>query len=221
MEPWYRFAETVLRPPISLWFNWRMEGQEHVPSEGAALVACNHISYFDPLAHALFIERCGRRPRFLAKSELYGNWFVRKVLDGTKQIPVYRGTGDRAPVEAAIGALREGEVVMIYPEGTRTKNPDHTPMQGKTGVARLSLATDLPVIPLAVWGSQHVDIQHGIHLGKFGRPIWLKAGVPMDFSAHADRADDPATLRGVTDEVMAELSRLIGDLRSRYPKRWA
>ena len=214
-------AESILRPPIKLWFNWNMEGMDNIPGEGAALVACNHISYFDPLAHALFVSRCGRRPRFLAKSELYGNWFLRIALEGTKQIPVHRGTGDRAPVETAKKALREGQLVMIYPEGTRTQNPDFTPMQGKTGIARLTLASDVPVIPLAVWGTQHVDIQHGIHPGKFGRPIWVKAGVPMDFSAYADQGDSPEVIRQVTDQVMDELSRLVGDLRSRYPKRWA
>jgi len=198
-----------------------MEGMEHVPREGAALVACNHISYFDPLAHGLFVLKCGRRPRFLAKSELYENWLVRHVLEGAKQIPVQRGSGDKAPVESAKRALRDGEVVMIYPEGTRTGNPDFTPMEGKTGIARLTLSTDVPVIPLAVWGSQHVRIQHGIHPGKFGRPIWVKAGVPMDFSAYSDRAADPQAIREVTDQVMNELSRLVGDLRSRYPKRWA
>jgi len=198
-----------------------MEGLEHMPREGPALLACNHISYFDPLAHGLFVVRAGRRPRFLAKSELYENWFVRQVLTGAKQIPVHRGTGDKAPVETAKESLRQGEVVVIYPEGTRTRNPDFTPMEGKTGVARLTLATDVPVIPLAVWGSQHVDIQHGIHPGKFGRPIWLKAGVPMDFSEYSEEADDPDTVRRVTEGIMAELSRLVGDLRSRYPKRWA
>src|SRR5205823_8488927 len=111
LEPWYRFAESVLRPPITLWFNWRMEGQEHMPREGPALLACNHISYFDPLAHGLFVVKAGRRPRFLAKSELYENWFVRQVLTGAKQIPVHRGTGDKAPVETAKESLRQGEVV--------------------------------------------------------------------------------------------------------------
>ena len=194
---------------------------EHVPREGPALIACNHISYFDPLAQGLFVSRCGRRARFLAKSELYENRFLRRVLEGAKQIPVHRGTGDRTPVEIAKRALHDGEVVLVYPEGTRTRNPDFTPMQGKTGIARLTLGTDVPVIPLVVWGSQHVEIQHGLHPGKFGRPIWLKAGVPLDFSAHADEADDPRIIRQVTDQIMDELSRLVGDLRSRYPKRWA
>ena len=72
-EPWYRFLELTLRPILAMWFNWRFEGKEHIPDEGPLLVACNHISYLDPLAHAYMLVRSGRRPRFLAKNELYGS----------------------------------------------------------------------------------------------------------------------------------------------------
>jgi 1-acyl-sn-glycerol-3-phosphate acyltransferase len=208
-------------PPLKLWFNWRFEGMEHIPAEGPALAACNHTSYFDPLAHAYMIHKARRRPRFLAKSELYDNWLLRQVLGGARQIPVYRGTGSRAPLEAAAKALESGEVVVIYPEGTVTRNPDRTPMEGKTGVARLTLTTAVPVVPIAVWGSHNV-LQKGGEKGlTFGRPIWLQAGAPMDFSAYAHTAEDPVALRKVTDAIMAELSRLVADLRSRYPKRWS
>src|SRR5213083_3083295 len=106
-EPWYRFAVTALRPPLALWFNWRFEGLEHIPREGPLLVACNHISYFDPLAHGYLLVRAGRRPRFLAKKELYGNTFLRHLLEGAHQIPVERGSGSSAPVMAAMEALQE------------------------------------------------------------------------------------------------------------------
>jgi len=210
----------TLRPPAQILFNWRFEGREHIPREGPLLVACNHISYFDPIAQGLMLVKAGRRPRFLAKKELYGNWFLRHLLEGAKQIPVERGTGSAAPVEAARRALREGETVMIYPEATITRNPDFTPMQGKTGVARLTLSAEVPVLPMAVWGSQHVWQREGARSLKFGRPIWVKAGVPMDFSEFEGQQDDPAVLRKVTDQVMDELTRLVNDLRSRYPKRW-
>jgi 1-acyl-sn-glycerol-3-phosphate acyltransferase len=219
-EPWFRFAEWTLRPPAQLWFNWRFEGREDIPREGPVLVACNHISYFDPIAHGLMMVKAGRRPRFLAKKELYENWFLRHLLQGARQIPVERGTGSSAPVEAARRALREGEAVMIYPEATITRNPDSTPMQGKTGVARLTLSTDVPVLPMAVWGSQHVWQREGMGSVGFGRPIWVKAGVPVDFSDFAGQQDDPAVLRKVTDQVMDELTQLVNDLRRRYPKRW-
>jgi 1-acyl-sn-glycerol-3-phosphate acyltransferase len=219
-EPWFRFAEWTLRPPVQLWFNWRFEGMDDIPREGPLLVACNHVSYFDPLAHGLMMVKAGRRPRFLAKKELYGNWFLGHLLEGAKQIPVERGTGSAAPVEAAKEALRDGEAVMIYPEGTTTRNADSTPMQGKTGVARLTLSSGVPVLPMAVWGSQHVWQRDGVRSLKFGRPIWVKAGVPMDFSEFDDQQGDPAVIRKVTDQVMDELTRLVLDLRSRYPKRW-
>jgi 1-acyl-sn-glycerol-3-phosphate acyltransferase len=220
-EPWFRFAEWTLRPPIALWFNWRFEGLEHIPPEGPILVACNHISYLDPLAHAYMLVKAGRRSRFLAKSELYGNPFLRRLLQGTRQIKVERGSGSMAPVEEAKRALREGEAVMVYPEGTITRNPDFTPMEGRTGVARLTLASEVPVLPMAVWGSQHVWQRAGVGSLKFGRPIWVKAGAPLDFSQYEGKGNDPATLRKITDTVMDELARLVTDLRARYPKRWS
>jgi 1-acyl-sn-glycerol-3-phosphate acyltransferase len=219
-EPWYRFAVLTLRPPIALWFNWRFEGTEHVPSEGPVLVAANHVSYFDPLAHGLMLVKAGRRPRFLAKKELYGNWFLRHLLEGAKQIRVERGSGSAAPLQEAEKALKDGEVVLVYPEATVTRNPDFTPMKAKTGIARLTLATDVPVLPIAVWGSQAVWQRSGARNLAFGRPIWVKAGPPLDFSQFEGQQDDPAALREVTGAVMDELSRLVQDLRQRYPKRW-
>lgn len=221
VEPWMRFAETALIPPIAVWFNWHFEGMEQIPQEGPVLVACNHISYFDPLAHGYFLEKAGRRPRFLAKSELYEKWLTRKVLEGTRQIKVYRGTGDHAPVENALAALEQGELVVVYPESTVTTNPDFTPMQGKSGVARLALASHLPVLPLAVWGSQHVWQKGGKRSLKFGRPIWVKAGTPLDFSDREEGRDDPDVLRSVTDDVIKALGVLVEDLRARYPARWS
>jgi 1-acyl-sn-glycerol-3-phosphate acyltransferase len=220
-EPWMRFAEMMLIPPISTWFRWRFEGFEHVPAEGAALIACNHISYFDPLAHGYFLEKAGRRPRYLAKIELFKHPVTGPVLRGARQIPVVRGTGDAGPIEIALKALHDGEVVVVYPESTVTSNEDFSPMRGKTGIARLTLASGVPVIPLAVWGSAPVWQRNGKRNLKFGRPIWVKAGPPLDFSEFEDEQGDAKVVRQVTDQVMAELSVLVDDLRARYPKRWS
>lgn len=221
IEPWMRLAETVVLPPIAVWFQWRFEGRANIPTEGPALIAGNHISLFDPLAHGYFLEKAGRRPRFLAKTELFRNPILRKVLTGARQIPVRRGSGDRAPLEAAITALKEGEVVVVYPESTTTRNDDFSPMQGKTGVARLALASGVPVIPLAVWGTQYVWKRSGAKSFKFRRPIWVKAGAPLDFSLYEEEPDHPDVLRKVTDLVMGEVSLLVDDLRARYPRRWS
>ncbi len=223
-EPWYRLVESTLRPPLAMWFNWRFEGLEHIPREGAVLVACNHISYLDPLAHGYMLVKAGRRPRYLAKKELFGNPLLRSVLRGTKQIPVERGSGSAAPIETAREALKEGEVVLVYPEATVTSNPDCSPMRGKTGIARLALTEDVPVLPIAVWGSQNVWQRKGMQSLKFGRPIWLKAGPPLDFSQFEGQRDDSLTLRKVTSRASSSItvSVTLRSVRgsSRWPSNW-
>ena len=209
-------------PPVKFWFSWRFEGLEHIPASGPAIVCCNHISYLDPLGNAYAIIKAGRRPRFLAKDELFAIPLVGRVLRGAGQIPVDRGrAGDPSPLLAAQAALRVGEVVEIYPEGTVTKNPDSSPMHAKTGAVRLSLATGVPIVPMASWGSQAVWQKSGKGSLAFGRPIWVKAGPPIDLSAHAGELEDRRVLRDLTDQVMTEIGALVEDLRSRYPKRWS
>jgi len=166
--------------------------------------------------------KAGRRPRFLAKQDLFRIPLVGRVLAGAGQIPVDRGTPeDPAPLEQAEAALHRGEVVVVYPEGTVTTHPDSMPMEGKTGVVRLSLATGVPVTPMASWGSQAVWQKSGRGSLKFGRPVWIKVGDPIDLSAHADRANDRDALRELTAVVMSRIAELVEDLRARYPARWS
>ena len=159
----------------------------------------------------------------LARSELFENPFLRVVLRGAGQIPVRRGTGDQAPLEEAARALDRGEVVVIYPEGTSmTENPDLSPMRGKTGAVRLSIRTGVPILPVATWGGQYVWRKGGPKRFTFGRPIWLKAGEPLEPPAMGPAsAQDQELVRRLTDELMDRLTVLVDDLRSRYPKRWA
>jgi 1-acyl-sn-glycerol-3-phosphate acyltransferase len=221
LEPWYRAMVGVLRPPFQLWFNWRFEGLERVPAEGPAIIAGNHLSYLDPFAHAYFVVKAGRRPRFLAKQELFDAPFVGTVLRGAGQIPVRRGRGDRSPLEEAERAIAEGDVVVIYPEGTSTTtNADFSPGRGKTGAVRLSLATGVPIIPVATWGGQYVWRRDGRQSVAFGRPIWLRAGEPFDAAARTGADPDHAMVRAVTDQLMGEIASLVDGLRGRYPERW-
>jgi 1-acyl-sn-glycerol-3-phosphate acyltransferase len=214
--------ETALRPPLQLWFNWRLEGLDRIPAEGPLIVAGNHLSYLDPLAHGYFVDAAGRHPRFLAKQELFDKPIIGTVLRGAGQIPVRRGAGDATPLEEAQRSLNEGEVVVIYPEGTTTTtNPDFSPGPGKTGAVRLSLATGVPILPVATWGGQYVWRKDGRQSLAFGRPIWACAGKPLDLRSRAAADADPATVRALTDELMGELSSLVADLRERYPARWA
>ena len=143
----------MVLPPLLLWFRLRHEHLERIPSTGPAIVVCNHISYLDPLTNGEAIDRRGRRPRFLAKEELFRIPLVGRVLRGAKQIPVARGTRDTSSLDAAADALARGEVVLVYPEGTVTTREDGLPMSGKTGAVRLALLTGVPIIPMASWGS--------------------------------------------------------------------
>jgi 1-acyl-sn-glycerol-3-phosphate acyltransferase len=210
-----------LLPPFKLWFNWRFEGLDRIPAEGSLIVAGNHLSYVDPFAHGYFVVKAGRRPRFLAKAELFENPFLRMVLSDAGQIPVRRNSGDPRPLVDAAEALEHGEVVVIYPEGTSaTADPDFAPARGKTGLVRLALATGAPILPVATWGGQYVWRKSGRESLSFARPIWMKAGQPIDLSAHRDRIGDPEALRELTNEVTSELATLVDDLRERYPRRW-
>ena len=209
-------------PPIAFWFDWRFEGLEQIPETGPAIVACNHISYMDPLSNAYAIVKADRRPRFLAKEDLFHIPLVGRALKGAGQIPVEREIGDKtAPLRQMMKALTEDQVVLIYPEGTVTKRPDHRPMEGKTGVVRLSLATGVPITPMASWGSQAIWQKSGKGSLKYGRPIWVKAGPPLDFSDRVDQANDHDALKEMTAEVIAALATLVEDMAARYPEAWS
>lgn len=222
MEPWYHVLKGVLRPPFQLWFNWRFEGLDAIPEEGALIVAGNHLSYLDPFAHAYFVIEAGRRPRFLAKRELFDNWLTGAALRGAGQIPVDRGSGDRSPLDAAARALAAGEVVVIYPEGTTTTaNADFSPGRAKTGAVRLALQSRVPILPVATWGGQYVWRKGGRQSLAFGRPVWVRAGRLLDPSERAGPDASASTVRALTDELMAELSGMVDGLRGRYPARWS
>jgi 1-acyl-sn-glycerol-3-phosphate acyltransferase len=208
----------VVLPPLLLWFRLRHEHLDRIPATGPAIVACNHISYLDPLTNGDAIDRRGRRPRFLAKQDLFRIPVVGRVLRGAKQIPVARGTHDTSSLDAAADALARGEVVLVYPEGTVTTREDGLPMAGKTGVVRLALRTGVPIIPMASWGSRAVWQKKGRGSLRFGRPIWTTVGTPIELSWSGEEAPP---FHEMTDRVMDELAKLVVDLKARYPARWA
>lgn len=204
------------------WFRLRYEGLEHIAFTGPAIVACNHISYLDPITNASAVMKAGRRPRFIAKDELFHIPVVGRAFRGAKQIPVVRGSGDAtAALHAAERSIAQGEVVVIYPEGTVTTRPDHLPMRGKTGVIRLSLATGVPITPLVSWGSQAVWQKSGKGSLKFGRPVWLLAGPPIDLTSRRHEAGSVESLRAMAADLISVLTSMVEQLRDRYPRRWS
>jgi 1-acyl-sn-glycerol-3-phosphate acyltransferase len=220
-EPWFHICKAVALPPIKVWFRWRFEDLDRIPRTGPAILACNHLSYLDPLANAYAVVKAGRRPRFLAKEELFHIPLVGRALRGAGQIPVRRGTPGRPPLARAEAALARGEVVVIYPEGTVTTRPDHLPMRAKTGAIRLSLASGVPITPMASWGSAAVWQKSGRGSLKPGRPVWVKCGTPYDPGGAADVGDDHEVIPALSQDLMDRLTDLAIDLRDRYPRRWS
>ena len=227
----------VLYPLINVIWRRRWIGAERIPALGPAILAVNHISYADPFVIGRCVWDAGRLPRFLAKASLFTVPVIGRILVGAGQIPVYRGTIDAdEALKGAVAALGRGEMVIIYPEGTVTRDPDFWPMQPKTGVARLAmLAPEVPVIPIAQWGPQEfLDF----YARRF-RPLPRKAvsvsvGVPMDLSGWtslptagtpgaAAEAGDPTAgqnqraLHELSEHIMAEVTGLLAGLRGEAP----
>lgn len=217
-EPWYHVAKAVCLPPLRFWFRLSHEHLDRIPAAGPAIIVCNHISYLDPLTNGDAVVRAGRRPRFLAKEDLFRIPVVGRALGGAGQIPVARGTRDRSSLDRAVAALGRGEVIVVYPEGTVTKRDDGLPMEGKTGTVRLALRSGAPVIPMASWGSQAVWQKSGKGSLKFGRPILTTVGHPLELPVVPEGEQLP--LRELTAQVMEAITDLVVDLRDRYPRRW-
>jgi 1-acyl-sn-glycerol-3-phosphate acyltransferase len=216
---WYRLAIGILKPPTVVLTRRRTSGAELVPA-GGVILAVNHISHADPVVLAdCVLYDLRRAPRFLAKRELFrGNGLVGRVMRGAGQIPVDRNAPDASKaLSPAVQALRRGETVVIYPEGTVSRDPGKWPMRARTGVARLALLSGAPVVPLAQWGAQDVHDTYrtpGLHL-RPRRLMRFRVGPPVDLSPWEGQELTTEVLRGATDAVMdaitAELEVLRGE----------
>jgi 1-acyl-sn-glycerol-3-phosphate acyltransferase len=216
---WRRFAVMVLKPPLWLLTRRDWRDADRIPRTGGVIIVVNHVSHFDPLVVAHFIYDAGRWPQFLAKQSVFDlpviGWLLRQV----RQIPVRRGTIDAAQaLDAAVAAVRAGDAVVIYPEGTTTKHPDLWLMRGKTGAARLWLATGAPVIPVVSWGPQAVYDPRTSRLRLRPRtPVTVVAGPPVDLSGFEGAEATSANLQAVTGVMMSRLTGVLADIRQESP----
>lgn len=200
----------LLGPLLRLLFRPSVEGLEHIPAEGPAILASNHLSFSDSIFLPLVMKR---RLTFLAKNDYFTGkgfkgWVVRVMMTGLGQVPVDR-TGGRAS-EAAITTgcriLATGELLGIYPEGTRS--PDGRLYRGKTGIARMALEAGVPVIPVAMIDTDKIQ-PIGKRIPRIMK-VRIKIGAPLDFSRYDGMANDRFVLRSMTDELMYELMELSG-----------
>lgn len=224
MEPLYVATRWAIVPPLRAWVRWHIEGLDQIPKKGPAIIAANHISYLDPLAIGNAVVKAGRRPRFLAKSELMNDRKVGWILRGCGQIEVQRGTSNALlALEHAYEALAAGETVCIFPEGTVTTDRHLRPMQSKSGASRLALRAAAPVIPCGVWGTPNVWPKNHRSNWSFGQELALRFGRPVTYTGDPeDREERAQTGADITDRIaglVASLQPLIPDRRR--PRRRA
>jgi 1-acyl-sn-glycerol-3-phosphate acyltransferase len=212
-------AIVLVYPFASLMFRLRYRHADRLPARGPVLVVANHVSIFDPIACARLVFDSGRMPHFLAKESVFKG-VLAPLLRSAGQIPVARFSADaHAALDAARADLAAGNVIVIYPEGSVTRDPDWWPMQARTGVARLALTTDAVVVPVAQWGPQAV---HDYHRKKFHlrlrAPADYLVGEPIDLSAARAQVRDgaplsPQLLRETTDLIMTRVRDQLAELR--------
>jgi 1-acyl-sn-glycerol-3-phosphate acyltransferase len=215
----YTIGLYTVAPAIRLAWRPRVEGLENIPAEGGAILAGNHISVADEFLMGAVVPR---HIAFWAKAEYFDGdglkgTLYKGLMHGLGAIKVNREGGRAAlhAFDAAVPALREGDLVGLYPEGTRS--PDGRLHRGRTGVARLALEAGVPIVPVGFIGTDKIQ-PIGARLPKLGPEVTIKFGVPMDVTG---RPGDRAGLRAITDEVMAEIQKLTGqEYTGRYaPKK--
>jgi len=207
----YWFMKLLVAGPIvgTIFRPWVI-GHENVPKTGGVIMASNHLSFVDSIFLPLNMDR---RISFLAKSDYYTargpkGWFIKNFLKGTGMLPIDRsgGKASEASLQTGLGVLARGDVLGIYPEGTRS--PDGRMYRGRTGVARMILEGHVPVVPVAMVNTEKV-MPLGSWLPKIRR-VGIIIGEPLDFSRFEGMEGDRFILRSITDEIMYELDRLSG-----------
>jgi 1-acyl-sn-glycerol-3-phosphate acyltransferase len=215
LSPSYRTVAFLVLPFVSSVTRQKWSGWEYLPQEGGFVAAPNHISYFDPFSVAHFLYKGGCVPYFLGKEELFRVPVIGPLLVASGQVPVYRKTGRAVDAyRAAVEGVDAGKCVVVFPEGTLTRDPDLWPMVGKTGAARIALQTRKPVIPIAHWGDQRIIPTYGKGIHLLARhTISVTAGPPVDLDDLYERPLDAVTLKEATDRIMARVTGLLEGLR--------
>jgi 1-acyl-sn-glycerol-3-phosphate acyltransferase len=209
----------IVKPLLLLFTKRRWVDGEKIPAEGGCVLVANHVSHVDPLTFAHFVYDHGRLPRFLAKSEVFDVPVVGRIIRSAGQIPVFRLSRDASQAfRAAVAAVENGQCVVVYPEGTISRDPGLWPMTGKTGAARIALSTGAPVVPIAQWGANDILAPYAKKARLLPRKtISMKAGDPVDLDDLRGRQLTPDVLHEATDRIMDALTLLLADLRGEEP----
>lgn len=217
----------IVEPFTKYFARIRIHGAEKIPAEGPFILAPNHYSEFDPLVVAVTVWDIGRAPRFLVKESLFRVPVLGWALRATGMVPVSRDSTSSSAKSTLSGAERlatTGSSIIVYPEGTLTRDPDLWPMRGKTGAVRLAFESGAPLIPVAHWGVQEIMPRYGGKL-RFWPPrkqVDFLIGDPVDLSDFEGRHHQPGALVDATERLMNAIAALLEELRDEKapPVRW-
>ncbi len=214
----------VARPIMNVLTGKEWHGLEKLPRDEGFIVVPNHCTEIDPIVVGHMLYNQNIMPHFLAKDGLFKTPLLGAALRGAHQIPVERaGAGAGTSLTVAQEVLDGGGAVVIYPEGTLTRDPELWPMKGRTGAARLALGTGAKVIPVVHWGAQEVFPRYAKGFKIFPRKrVKVVVGDAVDLSAFDGRAADKATLEAMTETIMAAITRMLEELRGEKApaQRW-
>jgi 1-acyl-sn-glycerol-3-phosphate acyltransferase len=223
--PWgvraaYHVAAAWWRPTLAALARRDYRGFEHLPRGGGCIVVANHITKIDPmvLGHAFYVN--GFHTSFLAKDALFRPPVMGWAMHALGHIPVDRGGGGQRALEAARRVLGYGGVILIYPEGTLTRDPGLWPMAGRSGAVRLALETGAPLLPCAQWGAHRILPPYGTLPSVWPRKtVQVTCGPALDLSRYAGCAGDREALSIATEEAMDAVTQLLAGLRGETPPR--
>jgi 1-acyl-sn-glycerol-3-phosphate acyltransferase len=215
----YRLIVVILRPLLVLITKRDYRGVQNLNFDGGIIAAMNHNSWFDPFVVAQFMWDNDRPPKFLAKSAIFKVPVIGQLIYLAGQIPVYRDSRHaKIAVRGAISGVERGEAIVLSPEGTLTRDPNLWPMDGKTGAARIALATKAPVIPVAHWGAQFVLAPYSKKLKLFPRKTMIvQAGKPVDLSDLYGQEITGEVLKDATSRIMDAITNELAQIRNETP----
>lgn len=209
----------IVRPPVSLLTKRDYRGVENLAIDSGIVVSPNHLSWLDPLVIAQYLWDNDRPPRFLGKASIFRIPILGKLIRNAGQIPVYRNSNAAAlSVNYSIASVKRGEAVVIYPEGTITREPNLWPMQGKSGAVNVALSANVPLIPIAQWGVQEIMGPYQKKLNLFPiKTVKVIAGPPLNLDDLRNQPIDNEILKEGTNRLMRAISDLLGQLREDTP----
>ena len=222
---YYNLGAAILWPNLMVWTKRDWRGQQFLGQPGDGIVvAANHLSWLDPLLLLHYSNDANRPARFLAKDSLFDLPVLGTVMSGAGTIPVHRESSEAGnAVSDAVAAVKAGEAVWVYPEGTITRDPDLWPMSGRTGAVRIALESGKPLVPVAHWGVQEMMRPYKVELNLFPRKtVHVVAGAPIDLD---DLREQPVTeqlLQIGTTRLLDTITSLEAEIRGETPPdgRW-